>query len=76
MDEDRCEKTDLIKSQCSHCRGLDRVEVKPDRLTGFHAQYEGWCEFGDHPIDIEDVICFHPESFSYVHLSCAQRRGR
>lgn len=82
MNEERCERTDLIKSQCSHCRGLDKPEVKYDRFTdsdgkiqrGFRARFPGWCEFGDHPIEVDDVIQSHPESFSYVHVLCAEER--
>lgn len=81
MSDERCEKTDLLPADCSHCRGLDEahdmsMKSKPDRSVGFIASYPGFCDFCDGPIEMGQMICYHPESFGYVHVSCASNRER
>lgn len=42
MNEPRCDKTDLLVSQCSHCLGLDE-KPKFRAISRFIAKYHGWC---------------------------------
>lgn len=79
MSEERCERSDLIKSQCSHCQGLDGksgpyekpTRILPnDRVTGFPASYEGHCDLCDNKIEIGQMICKSDHSFMYVHYDC------
>jgi hypothetical protein len=64
--EERCERTELIKSQCAHCLGHadPAVDVEPerrrfDRGAGgptIDASYPGRCPECDEPIRVGDPI--------------------
>ena len=78
-EEERCELTDLLVAECSHCRGLDKsfdeslqvVHTDPDRDIGFPAMYKSVCDLCEKPIKPGDIICYSPQSFQYVHQGCA-----
>jgi hypothetical protein len=42
----RCERTDLLASDCAHCKGLDEQKPtrrKPEMGSWFPARYDGHC---------------------------------
>lgn len=41
--EERCDFTDLYPSMCSHCRGLDLDDTKPELAHQFTAKFTGYC---------------------------------
>ncbi len=62
MTEERCERTDLIKDQCAHCRGHDHPEQDyigshPPLGTTVLARFEARCaRYVEHRIEPGDVI--------------------
>jgi hypothetical protein len=58
MDEERCSKTDLIRSACSHCRGLDDPPTPGAVVVGpvFLAQYPGRCPECDQTWFVGDPV--------------------
>jgi hypothetical protein len=55
-DAARCERTDLLVAECSHCRGLDELPLDPE-LDWFEARLPGRCAYDPrHAIDPGDQI--------------------
>lgn len=65
---ERCERTDLLVSDCAHCRGHQSVEeqVQAERVTDrehpgapgpwFAARWDGECSGCGDPINVGDTI--------------------
>lgn len=66
--EARCELTDLLASQCSHCKAQDT------EIRWFNAAYEGTCGHPGClvPILVGDRIHQRPDG-PYEHARCAKR---
>lgn len=54
MSEPRCDITDLLVSQCGHCKGL--TEDKPELGPWFAARFEGFCSRCGDAIEPGDPI--------------------
>jgi hypothetical protein len=58
--EPRCERTELLVSQCSHCRGDEDLPGNRDALpppsAWTTARYEGHCPECEGDIDVGDRI--------------------
>lgn len=71
MSEERCERSDLLASQCAHCRG-DVLESEPDFVVvaRFPAKYAGVCAACGEPFEVEDRIG-RTDDGDYVCEVCA-----
>lgn len=71
-EEKRCEKTDLVASQCSHCVGLDTAHsVYVPRIRsgmGFPANFESECRMCEQTIEPGDLIT--GTHVGYIHVDC------
>ena len=73
MTEPRCEKTELPKSGCAHCRGHETpVDVDGPRRRGFSftAAWPGRCVVCADRIDTGDDITRVVDSTGYAHDTC------
>lgn len=71
--EKRCEKTDLLQSMCSHCRGHDQTAVvvdAPDVGVRFEAAFEGHCANCGGRIHVGDVIARFGDVSGYACPEC------
>lgn len=68
-DGPRCEFSDLLTTQCSHCLGVE-IADEPDEYRGVPSMYEGWCAACEMQIDIEEMV-MRVEMFGWIHTSCA-----
>lgn len=69
MSEPRCEKTDLLESQCSHCRGLDSLPT-PRVITRFEAKFTSWCALCGGTIERGDSAAYDADNDVICH-DCA-----
>ncbi len=69
MNEARCEKTDLLESQCSHCRGMDSLPT-PRVITRFEAKYHSRCSLCDAAIERGDSAAYDADNDVICH-DCA-----
>lgn len=64
-ENERCERTDLLKDQCAHCR----AEAEDANATYWNAKFEGVCK---HPsclqvIDVGDRVRWSPDGAAVIH---------
>lgn len=80
MSDERCEISDLIKSQCGHCQGTDALvpaaQTSDKPLLGkvVEAKFQGWCGECPEPILIGDMIAKaddDPEG-PWIHYGCGR----
>ena len=84
MTEPRCERTDLLESQCDHCREHDNMRIERpkarsgtgERLLGhwFQAAYRGRCSRCETPFRAFDTIrADWPEGSGFIAKECCPR---
>lgn len=74
-EEERCEKYELLVSQCSHCRGLDikPKAVNPNTFVGyFPAKFPGNCAECDEPFTPPDMIQRNSKGLGWVGTCCGE----
>lgn len=77
MTEPRCDLTDLIASQCGHCRGHDQPSVAGLTIVHrFAARFPGPCANCETGRIHEDDLIGKTEDGEYVCEACANRAER
>jgi hypothetical protein len=72
--EPRCEKTEMLVRDCSHCRGHDDFhEGDWPADPPFPARYGGRCERCDHGFAEGDSIRRLQDEPGYIHNRCPRR---
>ena len=80
-DADRCEKTELLRRDCAHCRPKQPRQPRrqaeasppprPRRPSFFEARYGGHCTRCDDEIIPGDSITRNTEGYGYLCQTCA-----
>ncbi len=67
---DRCDFSDLLVTDCSHCRGMDVPEPVFERYS-FVARFDGVCRICSMDIVSGDRLTVVVEGSPAIHQECA-----